>query len=99
MGHGFLIFLGACILCLGGFKCVGDRLPDLLMKDAYPARYMLLLMGSMSMFCGLIYNDFMAIPLNLFGSCYDTKTGKPLNASNKDCVYPIGVDPVWFQTT
>jgi len=56
-------------------------------------------MGCMSMFCGLIYNDFMAIPLNLFGSCFDTKTGKPVNASDKNCVYPIGVDPIWFQTT
>ena len=50
-------------------------------------------MGSMSMFCGLIYNDFMAIPLNLFGSCFDTKTGKALS---KECIYPIGVDPIWF---
>jgi len=99
MGHGFLIFLGACMLCLGGFKCVGDRMPEIVMTQAYPARYLLLLMGCMSMFCGLIYNDFMAIPLNLFGSCFDTKTGKPINASDKNCVYPIGVDPIWFQTT
>jgi len=44
-------------------------------------------------FCGLIYNDFMAIPLNLFGSCYNIKTGL---STGKDCVYPIGVDPIWF---
>jgi len=38
----------------------------------------------------------MAIPLNIFGSCFDPKTGKAMNASNKDCIYPIGVDPIWF---
>jgi V-type H+-transporting ATPase subunit a len=47
------------------------------------------------MFCGLIYNDFMAIPLNLFGSCFDTKTGKEAHPG-QECVYPIGVDPIWF---
>jgi hypothetical protein len=29
------------------------------------------------MFCGLIYNDFMGIPLNLFPSCY-VRIGKEI---------------------
>ena len=38
-------------------------------------RYLIFMMGFYACFCGLIYNDFMAIPWNLFGSCY-TRTNK-----------------------
>ena len=66
-----------------------------MLEAAYPYRYMITLMGIFSMFCGLMYNDFMSIPLNLFGSCYNLKTGRKLDP---DCVYPAGVDVVWFLT-
>ena len=42
-----------------------------------------------------MYNDFMSIPLNLFDSCYNPKNGKRLDAN---CVYPMGVDPIWYGT-
>ena len=41
-----------------------------ILKGALPYRYILLLMGLFSLFCGLVYNDFMAIPLYIFQSCY-----------------------------
>jgi len=53
------------------------------------------MMGLFSTFCGLIYNDMMAIPLELFDSCYDSVTGKSLST---DCVYPLGIDPVWYRS-
>lgn len=58
------------------------------------ARYLLLLMGVFAVYCGFIYNDFMSIPLNLFGSCY-TEKGNVV----ADCVYPFGVDPKWYIST
>ena len=34
-------------------------------------------MGFFACYCGLVYNDFLAIPWNLFGSCYTrTKDNK-----------------------
>jgi V-type H+-transporting ATPase subunit a len=52
------------------------------------ARYLLLIMGIMSTWAGLIYNEFFAIPMNLFGSCYkfndpvSKKTWEPIAAGN-----------------
>lgn len=32
---------------------------------------MIIMMGFFALYCGFIYNDFMGMGLNLFGSCYD----------------------------
>ncbi len=61
------------------------------------ARYLFLLMGFFATYCGLIYNDMMAMPLNLFGSCYETAEGSDTSVILKeDCVYPFGFDPKWY---
>lgn len=56
-------------------------------------------MGFFAVFCGFIYNDFMSIPLDLFGSCYNKSTKKTLRKSDEDCVYPFGIDPAWLNAT
>jgi V-type H+-transporting ATPase subunit a len=64
-------------------------------------------MGIFATFCGFIYNDFMAIPLWVFNSCYELKedhTRPPRENGHvhmkahplEDCVYPFGVDPSWY---
>lgn len=74
------------MLCMFGHKNES-------LKDMYAARYLILLMGFFATFCGLIYNDFLSIPLNLFGSCYNFETG---HKADPNCVYPVGVDPIWY---
>lgn len=53
------------------------------------------MMGFYACFCGLIYNDFMAIPWNLFGSCY-TRTNKNNFEREENCTYPFGMDPIFY---
>jgi V-type H+-transporting ATPase subunit a len=55
-------------------------------------------MGFFATYCGFIYNDFMSISLNIFISCYDINTavpGLPIRRLSPDCVYPLGIDPIW----
>lgn len=67
-GHGSLIFAVAAFMCLFSEKLKGGAL-----KDFLPMRYILLLMGGMAMYTGLLYNEFFAIPSDWFGSCFDTR--------------------------
>jgi V-type H+-transporting ATPase subunit a len=58
-------------------------------------------MGFFSTYCGFIYNDFGSIPLKILGeSCYNFPHHEPgvkTEASVKpDCVYPFGIDPIWY---
>ena len=62
IGHGSLL-LAAGI----GMVVAEDHLPP----DIASARWSFLLMGLFATYCGLLYNDFMSIPTNIFGSCYD----------------------------
>ena len=55
-------------------------------------------MGLFAAFSGLIYNDMMSIPLFIFESCYNSQTGLRAASANTtdNCVYPFGVDPIWY---
>jgi len=33
-------------------------------------RYLFTMMGLMATYCGMIYNEFFALKLNMFGTCY-----------------------------
>lgn len=97
IGHGaFLAFIGL-VMVLGNdiFK---KYIPG--MAPALSIRYIVLLMGLFATFCGLIYNDFMAVPIWAhWGSCYDVthdSYGDEIVVRKDDCVYPIGIDPIWY---
>jgi V-type H+-transporting ATPase subunit a len=93
IGHGAVLLLTGIFLCL--FEpCLSPRLSSL--KIAFKMRYILLLLGLFATFTGFIYNDMMAIPLELFPSCYDKETGLPVGNQTTPCVYPVGVDPAWY---
>ncbi len=41
-----------------------------MLPDIHKVRYLLFMMGMFSFYAGWIYNEFFALPLNVFGSCY-----------------------------
>lgn len=108
IGHGLVLFLVGSLLCL---LCDVIRAKAPGMETLLALRYIILLMGVFASFCGLMYNDFMAIPLWLFDSCYDIKEKTPISSDDSshsgehiplsievkpDCTYPVGIDPAWY---
>jgi len=59
-------------------------------------RFLFLMMGLCACYCGLIYNDFLSLTWNLFGSCFREVEGSPETEYIEGCVYPIGFDPKWY---
>jgi V-type H+-transporting ATPase subunit a len=54
----------------------------------YKARYMLMMMGLFSVFCGFIYNDFFSISLDYSSTCFN---GKLIDG----CTPLFGFDGAW----
>lgn len=92
IGHGLLLLLFATYLCLNIEELTAGKSA---LKPAVKARYILLFMGFFAFYNGWMYNDFLSIPLNVFGSCY-VNEGTVAVKEDKDCVYPFGIDPKWY---
>ena len=96
IGHGGLILLLSIWLVLKKDEIL-KSMPDL--KLLVKTRYFFLLCGFFAFFNGWIYNDFFAMPLGIFGSCYKNvkdDNGEKIAKRKGDCVYPIGLDPKWY---
>lgn len=96
-GHGSLIFFVGLVMTLG-YNCLAGKNPsfDLVLK----LRYLFLMMGFFSMYNGLLYNEFFAIPNDWFGTCYNltmrndtsNNTGSAGDLS-QNYVYPPNLSP------
>ena len=84
-----------------------DSKEDSILKSCVQFRYFFLICSFFAIFCGLMYNEFFSIPLDLFGTCYNKeKNGKLILDKDtidegkqkeiKKCVYPVGLDPSWI---
>ena len=92
-GHGSLLFVVGIFLVL-----MNDKLKNTAAAEACRLRYMLTMMGFFSMYNGLLYNEFFAIPNDWFGSCFNTSvrtcTTTMTNPSACNAVYwPKGCTP------
>jgi V-type H+-transporting ATPase subunit a len=73
IGHGAVLLLFGLILCIYEQKL--KQIEDLQMF--LQMKYLLVLMGFFATYMGLIYNDFMSLPLNIFGrGCFTLNQDK-----------------------
>ena len=92
IGHGFLLFLFGIYLIVYKKELLSG---DSVLKPAVKARYLLTMMGFFAFFNGWMYNDFLSMPLGVFGSCYENQ-GEVAVRTDDSCVYPVGLDPKWY---
>ncbi|EDW62137.1 V-type proton ATPase 116 kDa subunit a 1 [Drosophila virilis] len=113
LGHGIILTFFACALIyqeksIEEFKRTNLNDNEIL-NILYAGRYIVLLMGLFSIYIGLIYNDVVSRPMNLFGSSWSCvynettimtlTTNLAFNPNDPKFYtghpYPFGVDPVW----
>ncbi|XP_034480191.1 V-type proton ATPase 116 kDa subunit a [Drosophila innubila] len=113
LGHGLILILFACILIFQE-KRIEEmqrtaRSDNEILNILYAGRYIILLMGIFSVYVGFIYNDVLAMPINVFGSSwscvYNSSTVRKMSSkfgldpNNPQFYsghpYPIGLDPIW----
>ena len=93
IGHGTLLLLFGLYLTLWADDI---QKSNSALKPVLKVRYMLVLMGFFATFSGFMYNDFLSIPLNIFGSCYKNDIKNKVAVRSEGCVYPFGLDPKWY---
>lgn len=66
VGHGSLMLIAGIIMCL-----FNGAIQKTALAGIGQIRYLILLMGIFALYNGFVYNEFFAIPLEIFGSCFD----------------------------
>jgi V-type H+-transporting ATPase subunit a len=105
IGHGFIMAAFSAYVVLNEKRMNRRKLGEF-MTTVYDGRYMLLLMGLFSIFTGALYNEFFAVPLNLFGSRWQYTEASSMACGIDNCdipgavlapksPYPFGFDPIW----
>lgn len=100
MGHGGLLFLFCLYLTLFNGSIEKDKNHSI--NALLPLRHFLLMCGFFATFCGFVYNYYLAMSLNLQGSCYKITGNEEKGDSidkEVDCNYAFGLDSVWKNST
>jgi V-type H+-transporting ATPase subunit a len=107
IGHGILMACFAAYLVHNETRLQSIRKKmDEITQICYDGRYIILLMGIFSVFTGFIYNEFFAVPLDLFGTRWKYTTASSMACGIDNCLapaqalpplrpYPLGFDPIW----
>lgn len=72
IAHGIIAFMFGIVLMFQS-----ENSSNGLFRALFPYRYLITLMGFFAAYCGFIYNDFLSLALNLFGTCFDVKSAQP----------------------
>ena len=96
IGHGLIIFLFAVYLIYYN-NLINNKEGSSPLKLLSKFRYFILLLSICSIYCGLLYNEFMSIPLSMHNTCYEKDNEEPKFAKKKEgCNFPFGMDTKWF---
>eukprot|EP00400_MALV-I_sp_L67-5_P000904 gene904-258_t len=95
--------LHGAIICAAGVYMIKNEAavmqPGHAMYALRDMRYMLAMMGAFAVYAGFMYNDFMGVGVNVFGSYFkETPEGEfvPMwNVKDGGGPYPFGLDPIW----
>ena len=98
IGHSLFLFCFSIYLLINNKTL--SKSTNSMIQTLSQARYFLLLMSIFSFYCGLLYNDFLSVPL-YFNTCYhksEIKEDKEdkLLTKDEECNYKFGLDPVWM---
>ena len=96
VGHGILVLLGALALIYYE-NALGKQKLNEIVRMMFDGRYVLLMMAIGTIYTGFLYNEFFAIPMNIFGSGWGACPGGGPYLCRKPNTptYPFGVDPAW----
>ena len=96
VGHGCIIALVGALFVFfekSLTKASKEKRLNEMIDMVFSGRYVILLMGLFAIYCGIIYNDVMSIPMNIYGSNFHHEgDGYVWNGE----VYPFGMDPGWY---
>ena len=96
VGHGFLLLAIGLWSIMKNSQDSKEVHP--ILSALIPHRFMISAMGFFSIYAGLMYSEFFAIPLNLFGSrfsCPAIPGQHSVECVSLGSTYPFGIDPAW----
>jgi len=67
-GHGLLVFAAAAFMVRKEASLKKITKGNEIMEIFFGGRYIILLMGIFSIYCGFVYNDVFSKSMNIFGS-------------------------------
>jgi V-type H+-transporting ATPase subunit a len=108
VGHGLGLLAFALFMIYKEKEWAGQKLNELL-ELPFAGRYVILLMALFAMYCGLLYNEFLSVPLKILptawtncengGQCdlivYKPGDGKPSLEGYPKRTYELGIDWMW----
>jgi len=88
LGHGFLLAVTGAYLIYLERQFMGKKLNEIF-QILFDGRYVIFLMGLFAMYCGFIYNECFALPMNWFGSRWELTEGETMyHYKNDSFTYP-----------
>jgi V-type H+-transporting ATPase subunit a len=91
--HGILMTLAALLMVVFEKRLEKAKLGEVV-QMMFGGRYLILVMGLFSIYTGLLYNEWLSRPMNLFGTAWYYPYGSDTAVKIPGYTYAFGVDPV-----